>query len=281
MERTWSATYAPNVSWLFPELAFADRLAAVRTLGFCAIEFGFPTHADLSALEAAHHQDGVKIVLFNQDVPVWDEENRGYLVDPSRRDEFKRELESSLLLAERLGAAKVMLPVGVRLPALDREAQRMCLIENLEYAAPLAESAGVLLTIEMLNPFDNPGYFLTSTGEGIELVGLVDHPSIRFQFDTYHVQRMEGNLAESLTANMSSIGHIQFADEPGRHEPGTGNIPFQTLLETISQAGYQDWIGLEYIPKAEGAGSLAWCRRGDIHPTKSTVTTASNPRRKS
>lgn len=280
MENTWSTTYAPNVSWLFPELEFADRLSAVRALGFRAIEFGFPSHVDLSALAAAHDQDGLEIILFNQDVPAWDKANRGYLVDPGRRDEFRRELERSILLAERLSAAKIMLPVGVRLPALDREAQRACLLENLEYAAPLAESAGVMLTIEMLNPIDNPGYFLTSTEEGIELVTLVDHPSVRFQFDTYHVQRMEGNLTNTLTTHMSSIGHIQFADEPGRHEPGTGDIPFQTLLETIRRAGYQDWIGLEYVPKAEGAASLAWCRRGDLPPTTSVAPTATNSRRK-
>lgn len=275
------ASFAPNISWLFPELPFADRLPAVLELGFTGIEFGFPSHADLDALRSAHRDGSLEIVLFNQDVPVWDEHNRGYLVDPSRRDEFKLELERSLSLAQELDAAKVMLPVGVRLPDLDRQLQRTCLLENLRYAVPMAQSINVLLTIEMLNPIDNPGYFLTSTTEGIELVKLINHPALRFQFDTYHVQRMEGNLTETLSTNMEWIGHIQFADWPGRHEPGSGVIPFDKLFDTIHRSGYHDWIGLEYVPKAIGAASLEWCRAGKTSPTPSTPSPAIKPRRKS
>lgn len=251
-------TFAPNLSWLFPETPFAERAKLAAKQGFNAIEFGFPSHADLDSLEAAHKELGLQIVLFNQDVPVWDRANRGYLVDPKRRNEFRRTLDDALEIARRLDVLKVMLPAGVELPDMSREAQRDCLVENLSYAAPLAGEADVLLTIEVLNPKDNPGYFLTSSQQALEVVQLVDHSQVRFQFDTYHLQMMEGNLAQTLRENIEWIGHIQFADFPGRHEPGTGSIDFNELQLVIETAGYQGSIGLEYIPLAEGISALEW-----------------------
>ncbi len=252
--------YAPNISWLFPELPFAERPRAVAAAGFRALEFGFPSHADIPALEAARQDLGLQVVLFNQDVPVWDAVHRGYLVDPAQRDEFRRKLDDALALAERLGVLKVMLPAGVTVPGMAREAHRECMVENLCYAAPLAAQAGVLLTIEMLNPWDNPGYFLTSTREALGIVQSVNHPQVRFQFDTYHIQLMEGNLTQTLVENIDLIGHIQFADVPGRHEPGTGELNFANLAHAAGEAGYKGYIGLEYIPLARGSAALEWCR---------------------
>jgi len=251
-------TFAPNISWLFPELSFRERPAEVARLGFIAIEFGFPSHADLPALQAACDDLGMQIVLFNQDVPVWDRENRGYLVDPKRKDEFRRTLEESLEIAKRLRVLKIMLPSGVEAPGLSRPAQRLCMLENLTWAASLAVQAGVLFTIEVLNPVDNPGYFLTSGREALEIVKELNHPNIRFQFDTYHLQMMEGNLVQILIEESQWIGHIQFADFPGRHEPGTGQIDFNQLIATIKSSGYSGYIGLEYKPFAPGAAALDW-----------------------
>jgi hydroxypyruvate isomerase len=255
-------TYAPNISWLFPDLPFAERPRAVAGLGFRALEFGFPSHADIDALAAGREEFGLDVILFNQDVPVWDAANRGYLVDPARRDEFRRTLDGALAVAERLRVRKVMLPAGVVVPGMDRQAQRACMVENLRAAAPLAGQAGVLLTIEALNPFDNPGYFLTGSREALDIVREVGHPHVRFQFDTYHLQLMEGNLTRTLRDNVSAIGHIQFADVPGRHEPGTGEINFANLARFAEEAGYEGFIGLEYIPLARGAAALAWCMPG-------------------
>ena len=251
-------TYAPNVSWLFPELPFALRPKAIADLGFEALEFGFPSHADLDALDACRQEHGVRIVLFNLDVPVWDTANRGYLVDPKRRAEFQRALDQALQIARRLGVEKIMLPAGVVVPGMARDAQRDCMLENLRAAAPQAAQAGVMLTIEVLNPGDNPGYFLTSSVEAIDIVRQVNHPNVRFQMDTYHLQRMEGHLLETLRANFEWIGHLQFADDPGRHEPGTGAINFAALVAAAETLGYDGYIGLEYIPLAQGAEALAW-----------------------
>ena len=253
-------TFAPNISWLFPELSFRDRPAVVAGLGFTAIEFGFPSHVDLAALLAAREELGMQIVLFNQDVPVWDRENRGYLVDPKRKDEFQRKLEESLEIARRLKVLKIMLPSGVEVPGLARQAQRLCMLENLNWAAPLAAQAGFLFTIEVLNPVDNPGYFLTSACEALEIVKELDHPNVRFQFDTYHLQMMEQDLLHILFEESAWIGHIQFADYPGRHEPGSGGIDFRLLLTTIRNSDYSGYIGLEYKPFARGAAALDWVK---------------------
>ena len=254
------AKFAPNISWLFPELPFNQRPEAVAEAGFSALEFGFPSHADIDAIADIQERFGLDVVLFNQDVPVWDGANRGYLVDPARRVEFKHTLEDALDIIRRLKVQKLMLPAGVELASMRREAQRECMLENLQYAAPLAEQAGVIFTIEMLNSIDNPGYFLASTSEGLEIVAELNHPHIKFQLDTYHVQRMEGNVTKTLVENMPHIGHIQFADVPGRHEPGTGELNFENIEAAARCAGYQGYIGLEYIPRAEGIAALAWCR---------------------
>lgn len=251
--------YAPNISWLLPETPFSERARLIAEAGFTALEFGFPSHADIDALKAVQDEFGIQVILFNQDVPIWDDANRGYLVDPARREEFKSKLDEALKIVEFLDVKKVMLPAGVILPDLSMEQQRDCMIENLRYAAPLAEQVKAIFTIEMLNPIDNPGYFLTSTVQGLEIVAEIDHAHIKFQFDTYHVQLMEGNVTQRLVDNMPNIGHVQFADVPGRHEPGTGELKFDFIESNIRDAGYAGYIGLEYIPKAEGAKALAWC----------------------
>ncbi|MGW8250096.1 MAG: hydroxypyruvate isomerase family protein [Anaerolineales bacterium] len=250
--------FTPNVSWLFPDLPFKDRPAAAVQAGFRAIEFGFPSHADLDALQAAVEGYGLQIVLFNQDVPVWDRANRGYLVDPARRDEFRRKLDEALQIARRLSVMKIMLPAGVELPGMERLVQRECMVENLNYAAPLAADAGVLLTIEALNPQDNPGIFLTTSCEGVDIVKMVNHPSVRFQFDTYHIQMVEGDVVHRLTEHLPWIGHIQFADYPGRHEPGSGGIDFASIYSTLEKDGSRHFIGLEYFPLSAGAETLKW-----------------------
>ncbi len=250
--------YAPNVSWLIPDLPFARRLEAVADLGFGAVEFGFPSHSDLAALEGARRDRGLEMVLFNQDVPVWDEANRGYLVDARRRAEFERTLGEALAIAERLGVQKIMLPAGVEVAGASHEAQRDCMVANLRGAAVPAERAGVMLTIEVLNPVDNPGYFLTDPEEALAIVGEVDHPRVRFQLDSYHVTMMGGDPVQMLQRHAPLIGHIQFADFPGRHEPGTGRIDFAALLAAAEAVGYRGYIGLEYIPLAAGIRALDW-----------------------
>jgi hydroxypyruvate isomerase len=253
-------SYAPNVSWLFPETLFSERPKLVSQAGCRALEFGFPSHADIPALEVAVRDLGLEVVLFNQDVPVWDAANRGYLVDRRRKDEFRRTLDQALEICRRLGAAKVMLPAGVELPGVERQEQQACMLENLHLAAPLAADAGVVLTLEVLNPTDNPGYFLTTPVEARQVVEALGHSAVRMQLDTYHLGLLGYDPAVEIRRHAGWIGHIQFADYPGRHEPGSGGLDFVGIRAAVEAIGYDGCIGLEYIPLQAGVRTLAWAQ---------------------
>jgi hydroxypyruvate isomerase len=258
-------TYAPNISWVFPELPFGERAPAVERAGFRAIEFGFPSRADLAALDAARQVLGLEIILFNQDVPVWDAANRGYLVDPQRRAEFERTLDNALEIVRRLGVRKVNLPAGVVNPGMDRMAQHACMVENLARAAPLARQAGIILTIEVLNDSDNPGYYLTTVDEAFRVVDDVGHPHVRAQIDSYHMAVLGLDPVSVVRQGGARIGHLQFADHPGRHEPGSGTIDFCAIEQAAEEIGYEGPIGLEFVPQAGGADAFSWVpesRRG-------------------
>jgi hydroxypyruvate isomerase len=245
---------SPNLSWLFADLPFADRIQAAAQAGFNAFEFGFYGSADLEAVEQAA-RDGMQVVLFNMDIPEWGPSNRGYLADPDHRSRFQQALDQSLVVAQRLHALAMMVPVGVRTGRLTQEAQVDCIVDNLMYAAPLAQEAGVRLTIEALFPAAVPNYFLDSSTLGFEIVRQVDHPSVKFQFDTYHLEMLEGNLVDSMKNNLDSIGHIQVGDAPGRVTPGQGGIDIPGFVRAALEAGYEGYFGLEYHP---GDDPLGW-----------------------
>jgi hydroxypyruvate isomerase len=251
-------TFAPNIGFLFPEIPFGERPRLVVKAGFDALEFGFYGQADLPAVEAACKEFLLQVVLINMDMPDWDEQNRGYLADPNLKDVFRNRLDEALNVVDRMKAHKLMLPVGAVLADMEHEEQINCIVDNLCYAAPLAADAGVLLTIEAMNPWDMVGYFLTSSGDGLEIVGRVNHPHVKFQFDTYHLQRLEGNLIQTLTDNIELIGHIQFGDVPSRSEPGTGELNFSNITTAVEKAGYEGYIGLEYLPASVGTAAVDW-----------------------
>lgn len=251
-------TYAPNISWLFPGLPFEKRIHLVVEAGFDAFEFGSYNHVDLQAVESAYKEFGLQVVLLNMDIPEWDECKYGYLADPSLQDKFKRKLEEALEVAIRVKTKKMMLPVGVELEHLNRDVQFDCIVHNLSYAASLVEETGVMLTVEAMNSWDMPGYFLTSSREGLMIIKEVNHPLVKFQFDTYHLQLQEGNLTQTMIENIDLIGHIQFGDVPGRSQPGTGELNFANLAVAAEKAGYQGYIGLEYNPVSSSEDALAW-----------------------
>jgi hydroxypyruvate isomerase len=150
---------------------------------------------------------------------------------------------------------------GQRVTGLAPAAQVDCAIENLVWGAPRAVRAGVTLLIEPLNPTDFPNYFLRTTATAMEVVTQVDHPAVGLQYDVYHAQMTEGNLIETITARFPHIGHVQIADVPGRHEPGTGEINYPAIFATLEGLGYQGYVGLEYRPTGETDTSLSWLPR--------------------
>ena len=250
--------FAANLSMMFGELSFLDRFAAARAARFDAVEFLFPYafEPEQIAKRLARHQ--LQLVLFNLPAGDWAAGERGIACDPRRAAEFKDSVETALDYAEELGVRQLHCLAGKIPPNVPRERAHEVYTANLTFAAGACRAHGLRLLIEPINTFDIPGYFLTGTRQALAIIDEVGADNLFLQYDIYHMQRMEGELANTLRANLARIGHIQLADTPGRHEPGTGEINYPFLFALLDEIGYEGWIGCEYIPSGESAASLTW-----------------------
>lgn len=246
-----------NLSFLFDEVPFLGRFERAARAGFDAVEYMFPYPYPADELARLLAQHGLAQDLFNLPAGDFDAGERGIAVDPTRRDEFRDGVERALGYADRLGCRKLNCLIGRRLDAVDPQAQLDCLVGNLDWAAERLDAEGIALQVELLNPFETPGFFLDSLAVVERL--LVDVPRLRFQADLYHLQRTHGNLAPTLRRLAERIGHVQIADAPDRHEPGTGEISFPFLFAVLDGIGYDGYVGLEYKPSTPTTEeSLAW-----------------------
>lgn len=255
--------FAPNLTMLYPDTPFLDRFARAAAAGFSAVEFLFPYEYGAPAIKSRLDEHGLRPVLFNINPGNWEAGERGALNNPARRDAFRRSLEEALEYAGHFGCPRIHVMVGNRLPGLTIATQLACVLENLAWAAPIAATAGVTLLIEPLNAIDMPGYLIHSPGDGMQIVRGANHPAVKLQYDVYHAQMTEGNLIQTMTALMPSIGHIQISDVPGRHQPGTGEINYPAIFAAIEDLGYAGHIGLEYRPAGDTDASLAWLPRAE------------------
>jgi hydroxypyruvate isomerase len=254
--------YSANLSFLFTELPFEERFTAAAGAGFSFVECMYPYELDAAALRARLQETGLQMVLFSMWPGEFAAGDRGLLTDPRRRDEFRRGLDLTLQYAQTLDCQRVHAIVGNQPAGISYEVARACLVENLREAAGPAAQIGLMLTIEPLNVFDFPQFFLRRTEEAVQILRDVDRPNVKLQFDCYHVQITQGNLTDSFMAHLPDIGHVQIADVPGRHEPGTGEISYPFVLRTIGESPYNGYVGLEYRPTTNTEDSLAWLPRG-------------------
>ncbi len=253
--------FAANISLLFAEAPFLERPALAARAGLSAIELWWPPADALDGLEDAVRDAGVEVALLNFDAGDMAAGDRGLLSDPARLDAFRANVPVALELASRLGCRRLNALVGVRVPALTAEEQLELARESVAWAADEAAASGASVLVEALNTYENGAYLLTRTEEARRFVEAVGRRNVLLQYDAYHMQRMEGNLTETLRAHIDRIGHIQIADVPGRGEPGTGEIRFDFLLAEIDRLGYEGWVGLEYRPSGGSTeASLAWLR---------------------
>ncbi len=255
--------FAANLSTLFTELPFLDRFAAAREAGFRAVEFQAPYDFSADEIAARAEAAGLKIVLFN--APMGDAKagDRGFAAQPGREAEFDASIAKALAYARVLGCRQIHVLAGLA-TAAGRAAQEAVYIANLQRAAARAAAQDVTLLIEPLNRRDNPGYFLGTTGEAIALLDRVAHRNVALQFDLYHCQISEGDLAQHIRDLKGRYPHVQIANVPGRHEPGQGEIDFAFLFDLFDEIGYGGWIGCEYRPKNGTLPGLAWGRRWGI-----------------
>ncbi|SRR5712691_1075427 len=250
--------FSANLVFLWSELPFRERFAAAASAGFEAVEYMFPYPYEPADLAVELSRTGLRQDLFNLPAGDFDAGDRGIAVDPGRRAEFDAGVEAALRYADALGCRKANCLVGTRLPGLAFEDQYECLAENLRVAAGRLGADGVTLLVELLNTKETPGFFLDSVPMLVRLLDDVGSPNLRFQCDLYHLQRTSGDLTATIHEVGDRIGHVQIADAPDRHEPGTGEIDFPFVLRAIDAAGYDGFVGLEYRPSGRTEDSFGW-----------------------
>ena len=252
--------FSANLSMLFQEHDFLDRFDAAARAGFKGVEYLGPYDHAPDEVAARLKRNGLTQVLFNVPSGNWAGGERGIAVLPDRVDEFRAGVDKAITYAKTLGCGQINCLAGIAPAGADRARLEETFVANLKFAAEKLGQAGVKLLVEPINTRDIPGFFLTNTKQGLDILEKVGSPNLYLQYDIYHMQIMEGDLARTIEANLSRIAHIQLADNPGRHEPGTGEINYPFLYDFIDGLGYTGWIGAEYKPKAGTEAGLGWFR---------------------
>lgn len=250
--------FSANLSFLFAEHDFLDRFGAAARAGFTGVEFHFPYDHEKAVLAEVVMTSGVEVVLFNLPAGDWAAGERGIACLPERKAEFQDGVGRAIEYAEALGCTRLNCLAGI--PTTSRDKALETLTDNLRFAAAVTQRAGIRLMMEPVNTRDNPGFLISTTEQALSVIDAVDSRNLQLQYDVYHAQVMEGDLARTLESHIARIGHIQFADNPGRHEPGTGEIRFPFLFERLQQLGYAGWIGCEYKPSVDTLDSLGWLK---------------------
>ena len=250
--------FAANLTMMFTEHPVLDRFDRAAEAGFAAVEFLFPYEERTADLRAALDRNGLELVNFNLPAGDFAAGDRGYANDPRRVAEFRDGVGRALDIAAALGSPKLNCLAGLTLADVPVADQWAALEENLAYAAEEASKAGVLQMVEPLNTFDTPGFLLGTLSAGFALVERVGHPNLKVEYDVYHAQRSEGELAATVEKHLARIGHIQIADNPGRREPGTGEINFPFLFGHLKRIGYKGFVGAEYKPGGTTEAGLGW-----------------------
>jgi hydroxypyruvate isomerase len=245
---------------LFTELPFLDRFAAASDAGFSAVEFLSPYEYPVDAVTTHAYRAGVEVSLFNLPAGDWAGGERGIACVPGREEEFRASIATALNYAKSLGTKSLHAMAGKVPFGADPDICREVLVENLSYAANAVAKEGITLLLEAINTRDIPGFLVNTQAESEEIRRRVGSTNLKLQMDLYHMQVMEGDLAQKLKKYLDVCGHIQIAGCPGRNEPDTGEIRYEYLFRLIDEIGYQGWLGCEYRPAAATVDGLGWLR---------------------
>jgi hydroxypyruvate isomerase len=253
--------FAANLSMLWPELDMYDRLKAAADAGFSRVEILFVHTLDQDRLSRLLNELKLELVLFDPAPGDWEAGERGLACNPGREQEFQRTISEALQTAKRLGVRRLNALTGIPVPGVSESDARQRIVDNFKRVAPEAERAGVNLLIENINTSDMPGYYVSTVQRAAEIVSEVDRPNVRLQLDQYHVGMMNGDPRATWREYHQLVEHVQIADVPGRHEPGTGQQPIREFLSDLDALGYQGCVGLEYRPSGPTEAALAWLPR--------------------
>jgi hydroxypyruvate isomerase len=257
--------FAANLTMLFNERPFLDRFEHAAKAGFEAVEFLFPYAFATAEVRARLQGNGLQLVLHNLPAGDWDAGERGIACLPDRVDEFRTGVARGIEVAVALGAPQLNCLAGKTPPGAGDATLRRTLVDNLRHAAGETKRAGIKLLIEPINTYDIPGFYLNRTSQAIGILDEVASDNLYLQYDIYHAQRMEGELAATIARYLARIAHVQLADNPGRNEPGTGEISYAFLFAHLDRIGYEGWVGCEYKPATTTEAGLGWlsaARRG-------------------
>ena len=253
---------AANLTYLFSELPFLERFAAAAAAGFRAVEFQNPYAFAPTEVAACVERHGLAHVLLNMPAGDGEKGERGLAALPGREEDFLRELGRAVEYARASGCKLIHVLAGIA----SGPAARAVYVANLSRAADLLAPHGITATIEPLNSRDNPGYFLSRTVDALDIVAAVGRGNVSLQFDLYHCQIMEGDLARHTRELAGRFAHVQIAGVPERHEPNVGEVNYAYLLDLLDETGYAGWVGCEYRPKAGTLAGLGWARRWGVAP---------------
>jgi hydroxypyruvate isomerase len=247
---------------MFTELPFLERLDAAAAAGFKAVECVAPYGEPADVIADRLKRLGLTMALFNLPPGDWAAGDRGFGANPARCAEFKDSIATALDYARATSCKTLHLMAGKIAPDADRDEWTGMLVMNIRHAADAVLAEGITLVLEPINTrIDIPDYFYGTTATVLSVIDIVARPNVKLLYDIYHMQIMEGDLARTMDRLMPRIGHVQLADNPGRNEPGTGEINYPWLLSRLDALGYEGWVGCEYKPSGDTASSLAWAKQ--------------------
>ena len=251
-----------NLTFLFTERPFLDRFEAAAKAGFTAVEFAFPYAFNAAEIKARLDANGLQLVLHNLPAGDWDAGERGIACHPDRVDEFRAGVGRAVEYANTLGAPQLNCLAGIAPAGVADDTLRGTFVANLRFAAAACKAAGIKLLTEPINTFDIPGFYLNRTAQALAILDDVacdtGLDNVFVQYDIYHAQRMEGELIATMKKHLARIAHIQLADNPGRNEPGTGEIHYPHVFAALDAMGYAGWVGCEYKPATTTEAGLGW-----------------------
>ena len=252
--------FSANLSFLYAELPFLDRFAAAAQDGFPAVEYVSPYEHPPEAVAEALADNGLAQALFNLPPGDWAGGERGIGCLPDRVDEFRASVDTAIRYGKALGCPKINCLAGIAPAGADPVELGATLVANLKYAAPRLAEAGIKLLLEPINLRDIPGFFVSTTHHAERILAAVGSDNLFIQYDIYHTQVMQGDLIPTYDRLRDRIAHIQIADNPGRNEPGTGEINYAFVLPELDRLGYDGYVGCEYKPKAGTSAGLGWMK---------------------
>ncbi|HET9700927.1 MAG TPA: hydroxypyruvate isomerase [Burkholderiales bacterium] len=253
--------FAANLTMLYNEVDFLERFGAAAGAGFKGVEYLFPYAYPKEQLAELLQRHGLVQVLHNLPAGDWARGERGIACHPDRVGEFRDGVGKAVEYARALGCGQVNCLAGIAPAGVVEARLRDTFVANLQFAAAELKQAGIRLLIEPINSLrDIPGFYLNRTRQALDIIADARSDNLFLQYDIYHMQVMEGNLAETMEKYLATIAHLQLADNPGRHEPGTGEINYEFLFRHLDRIGYRGWIGCEYKPAAGTEAGLGWVK---------------------